>query len=87
MGQKSRIQPDIEENLQSIETQHESVLKLPPTPQRSGKRQVKKTHPVSEGNIEDMKAVKTKKEKLEIEKQARKVNRIEKKKISINQKF
>ena len=63
----------IEENkLQTIELQHEPTLELPKTPQRSGKRQIKRTHPVSEGNIENMIAIKTKKEKLELEKQTRK---------------
>ena len=62
---------------------HDAFLKLPPTPKRAGKRTVKRTHPVSEGNIEEMKDDKTKKQKLEMEKKVRQMTRIEKQKNNI----
>lgn len=42
------------------------ILRLPPTPKRMGKRSVKRTHPVADGNIDGMReAAEVKKQKLE----------------------
>ena len=61
----------------------EKILRLPPTPQRMGKRRVKRTHPVAEENIAAMKIKKTEKAQQEQAKQARKIARDEKKKRSV----
>ena len=75
---------DINDQNSSLEThEQDTLLKLPPTPQRNGKRKVKRTHPVLEGNIDELKGTKTKKQMLEMEKQARKEIRADKKKLSI----
>lgn len=54
------------------------ILKLPPTPKRKGKRNVKKTHPVAEENIDNMRESRNVKLEMEHAKQERKTARIKK---------
>ena len=69
-----------QEFIQEEEFTTKPTLQLPPTPQRSGKRQIKKTHPVQEANIEEMRGTKIKKLGDGQEKLNRKNTRLEKKK-------
>lgn len=77
---------EIEEN-PSTDNVRKSILKLPPTPQRMGKRQVKRTHPVAEENIDPLRESRVLKAQKEDEKERRKIARIEKKKKTIADKL
>jgi hypothetical protein len=77
--QETEVFEGIEEPM-SVE---EPILKLPPTPKRMGKRNLKRTHPVAERNIDTMLESRVLKAQIEDSKQARKMARIEKKKITI----
>ena len=58
----------------------EPLLKLPPTPKRQGKRNIKRTHPFSSQNMTGMRESQMKKAKEEEDKKVRKIVRTQKKK-------
>ena len=66
---------------------NEPVLKLPPTPKRQGKRNVRRTHPFSSQNIAKMQESQTKKAREDEEKKNRKAARAQKKNEMINKKI
>lgn len=63
---------------QDVDESLGNILKLPSTPKREGKKNVKRTHPFASQNINDLKDKRMKKEQIEEEKRLRKIIRDEK---------